>query len=119
MARVLCPGGLAVVLLPNAFGLFGNILHVLHHGEIFDDGQPLQRYATRASWERLLRDNGFVVRDVFGYERELPRTMPDLVAFLRHPQRLGRMLFGHMVPVNLSNMLIFVCTRAAATAAPN
>ncbi len=54
IARVLKPGGKACILLPNAFGLFGNIQYVAKTGDVFDDGQPLQRYATRREWERLL-----------------------------------------------------------------
>ncbi|HEX5692508.1 MAG TPA: class I SAM-dependent methyltransferase, partial [Roseiflexaceae bacterium] len=43
MARVLRPGGRAFVWVPNLFGIFGNITNVLRHGEVHDDGQPLQR----------------------------------------------------------------------------
>ncbi len=112
MARVLRPSGVALVLLPNAFGLFGNITHVLRHGEVYDDGQPLQRYATRASWERLLQYNGLIPDRVIGYEREAPRTLDDLRWFLRRPSKIARLLLSRFVPVNLGNMLIFVCHKA-------
>jgi SAM-dependent methyltransferase len=112
MARVLRPSGVALVLLPNAFGLFGNITHVLRHGEVYDDGQPLQRYATRASWERLLQYNGLIPGRVIGYEREAPRTLDDLRWLLRRPSKIARLLLSRFVPVNLGNMLIFVCHKA-------
>jgi SAM-dependent methyltransferase len=112
MARVLRPSGVALVLLPNAFGLFGNITHVLRHGEVYDDGQPLQRYATRASWERLLQYNGLIPDRVIGYEREAPRTLDDLRWLLRRPSKIARLLLSRFVPVNLGNMLIFVCHKA-------
>jgi SAM-dependent methyltransferase len=111
MARVLRPGGTAVVLLPNTFGLFGNILHVLRHGEVFDDGQPLQRYATRGSWQRLLADHGLLTRHVLVFERAAPRTAQDLYWMLRRPHTFVRAIFGALVPPNLGNMLIFVCDR--------
>ena len=49
--RVLAPGGLALVLLPNLFGLLWTVRHAARTGELFDDGQPLQRYATMREWE--------------------------------------------------------------------
>ena len=99
-------------MLPNAFGLFGNITHVLRHGEVYDDGQPLQRYATRASWERLLQYNGLIPDRVIGYEREAPRTLDDLRWFLRRPSKIARLLLSRFVPINLGNILIFVCHKA-------
>jgi SAM-dependent methyltransferase len=112
MARVLRPTGVALVLLPNLFGLFGNITYVLRHGEVYDDGQPLQRYATRRSWERLLRDNQLIPQDVLRYEREAPRTLYDLRQLLRRPQRIARLLAAPLLPLNLSNNFIFICRKA-------
>lgn len=111
MARVLRPGGTAMVLVPNAYGLFGNILHVLKHGEVFDDGQPLQRYATRGSWQRLLDTHGLRVRKVLSLERAAPRTAYDLAWMLRHPQAFLRVFLGALVPPNLGDQLVFVCDR--------
>lgn len=112
MARVLRSDGVAVILLPNTFGLFGNIWHVLRHGEIFDDGQPLQRYASRASWESLLRTNGLIPERVIPYEREAPRTARDLLWLMRRPWKIGRLLVAPFIPVNLSTILVFVCHKA-------
>jgi SAM-dependent methyltransferase len=109
MARVLRPGGVALVLLPNTFGLFGNIAHVLRHGEVFDDGQPLQRYAARNSWDWLLHNNGLISERVIAYERELPRTLKDLLWTAGHPSKVARILIGPLIPVNLSHILVFVC----------
>jgi SAM-dependent methyltransferase len=74
MARVLHPDGLALVLLPNTFGLLGNIIHVWRTGDVFDDGQPLQRYGTNVQWCRLLELNGLRVVRTLKYERARPRT---------------------------------------------
>lgn len=109
MARVLRPGGTAVVLVPNAYGLFGNVLHVLRHGEVFDDGQPLQRYATPRSWERLLTAHGLAVRGMLALERPTPRTLSDLWWMARRPHTFVRAVFGKLVPPNLGNLLVFVC----------
>lgn len=114
MARVLRPSGVAVVLLPNTFGLFGNIWHVLRHGEIFDDGQPLQRYASRGSWARLLHENGLAPGPVLRYEREAPRTLPDLLWLLQRPGKIGRLLVAPLIPTNLSNILVFICHKVAS-----
>lgn len=111
MARVLRPEGVAVVWLPNAFGVFGNVTHVLRHGEIFDDGQPLQRYASRGSWERLLDENGLTVARVVGYEGALPRTLPDLLWLLPRPWKFVRIAISQVLSVNLADQLIFVCRK--------
>ncbi len=112
MARVLRPEGVAIILVPNAYGIFGNVLHVLRHGEVFDDGQPLQRYATRRSWERLLAEHGLMARRVLVLERPFPRTARDFWWMARRPHTFVRAVFGGLVPANLGDQLIFVCTLA-------
>ncbi len=109
MARVLKPDGMALILLPNAYGLLGNVLHVMRHGDVFVDDQPLQRYATRAWWTRLLEDNGLVVFKTVRYERELPRTRADWAWHLRHPIKLVHALIGPLIPLNLADMFVFLC----------
>lgn len=113
MARVLHPRGVALVLLPNAFGLFGNIAHVWRRGEVFDDGQPLQRYATRGSWEDLLGSHGLRAQRVLVLERPAPRTLRDVRWMLLHPHTFVRVLIGPLVPLNLGDLLVFVCVRDA------
>lgn len=109
MARVLKPGGLALILVPNAYGLVGNVKHVWRHGDVFIDDQPVQRYATRNAWARLLEGNGLVVERVIGYERELPRTWPDFMWLAMHPLKLLRALLAPLMPTNLADSLIFFC----------
>jgi SAM-dependent methyltransferase len=114
MARVLRPAGTAAILVPNTFGLFGNIVYVWRHGEIFDDGQPLQRYACRQSWERLLAANGLQTYRVLGFEQQAPRTVPDLLWMAQRPQKIVRWMMSPLVPLNLSNMFVFLCKKALA-----
>lgn len=111
MARVLHPDGLALILLPNTFGLLGNILYVWRHGDVFDDGQPLQRYGTRSQWCRLLEMNGLRVVRTSKYERALPRTWPDLAWYLARPYRLGRALLAAVIPLNLTSFLVYQCRK--------
>jgi SAM-dependent methyltransferase len=111
MARVLRPRGLALILVPNAYGLLGNIQHVWRHGDVFVDVQPLQRYATRGWWTRLLEENGLSVLRTLRYERELPRTREDIRWHLAHPAKLLRALLGPLVPLNLTDSFVFLCTR--------
>jgi SAM-dependent methyltransferase len=113
ITRILKPGGIACILLPNAFGLFGNIRYVCSTGDVFDDGQPLQRYGTRRFWERLLVDNGLKIIKVVGYgEVEFPRDTDDIIFLLKKPQKLFRLLLSAFIPVNLSNHFVFICSRA-------
>jgi SAM-dependent methyltransferase len=113
VARVLKPTGKACVLVPNAYGLLGNIGHVWRKGEIYDDGQPLQRYATRHTWEKLLEENGLRINRTLGYgEVDLPQTLPDALWLLARPHKLIRYLLTPLIPVNLTNDFVFICVRA-------
>lgn len=112
IARVLKPSGSACILLPNAFGLWGNIRHVWRTGEIFDDGQPLQRYATRRTWESLLIKGGLKIKDVVSYgEVVFPRTFPDAMTLIRRPRKILRYFLNLIIPLNLANHLVFICTK--------
>ena len=112
MARVLGPGGQAMILLPNTFGLLGNVLHVWRTGDVHDDGQPLQRYGTNAQWRQLLESNGLRLVKTVRYEREWPRTREDLLWYLRRPHKLGRVFLAPLIPTNLSSFLIYLCRKA-------
>jgi|SRR5450759_193209 SAM-dependent methyltransferase len=109
IARVLKSNGTACILLPNTYGLFGNILNVVRTGEVFDDGQPLQRYNSRKGWEKLIIDNGLNPFRVIKYEREWPQTKTDLFWYLAHPSKMGRLLISYFVPVNLANCIVYLC----------
>lgn len=111
IARVLKPGGKAVVLLPNSFGLLGNIKYVARHGDIFDDGQPLQRYGTRRVWESILTNSSLKVQKVVGYsEIPTPRTLPDWLWLLKRPQKIVRKFLNLFIPINLTNHFVFICS---------
>lgn len=110
ITRVLKPGGKAVVLLPNSFGLLGNIKYVARHGDIFDDGQPLQRYGTRQVWAFMLANKGLHIDKVLGFsEIPTPRTLPDWIWLLKHPQKIVRKFLNLFIPVNLTNHFVFIC----------
>jgi len=113
IARVLKPSGRACILLPNVFGLFGNIQHAWLTGEVFDDRQPRQRYATRGTWEAMLNMAGLQADRVVGWgEVNRPRTPADLTWLLERPQKIVRAGLAAFVPVNLSNQIIFICRRS-------
>lgn len=113
IARLLTPDGLAAVLLPNAYGLFGNIQHVWRHGEIFDDGQPLQRCATQRTWQALLQRGGLRVEELVPFnEVNLPRTKADMAWLMRRPQRVARGMLAQLTPAHMANQLVFLCRKA-------
>jgi ubiquinone/menaquinone biosynthesis C-methylase UbiE len=112
MARILRPDGLALVLLPNTFGLLGNILHVWRTGDVFDDGQPLQRYGTVAQWRELLERYGLRVTATIKYERAWPRTWEDLVWYILRPHKLARAFLTPLIPLNLASFLVYRCEKA-------
>lgn len=114
MARVLAPGGLALVLVPNTFGLRWNVLYAWSHGDVHDDGQPIQRYATRRQWERVLDAGGLVVARTFGCEKhdDLPSRLSEWWRVVRHPSRLLVPL-APWIPVDMASMFVFVCRKGA------
>lgn len=112
LARLLKPTGRACILLPNAFGLFGNIQHVLTSGEVYDDGQPLQRYATRRTWQVLLEQGGLQVERLVPYsEVNYPRTPQDWWWLAQQPQRVLRAFLARFVPAHFTNQFVFLCRR--------
>lgn len=118
MARVLKQDGMALILVPNSFGLRWNVLHVWRTGDVHDDGQPIQRYGTRRQWQRLIEAAGLEVLRCLGSEgTEGARLGPrDLAGLLRHPSRLLGHLAGRL-PVDLASMLVFLCRPATTKGA--
>lgn len=112
MRRVLKRGGLACVMLPNTYGLFGNIHYALRVGDAFDDGQPLQRYHTRRGWQRMLERAGFEVEQIIAYEREPPASPADVAWLLRRPAKIARVLLAPIIPVNVANCIVYMCRAA-------
>ncbi len=115
IARVLKPAGKACVFLPSSYGLFGNIKHVWQTGDIFDDGQPLQRYNTPKGWHNMLLKNGLRPYRMLKYEREWPHTRSDLFWYLAHPAKIARLFVSLFVPLNLANCIVYLCQRDIPT----
>ena len=112
MARVLTPDGLALVLVPNTFSLLSNVWAAFRTGWPVDDGQPIQRYATRRQWEALLEEGGLVVERTVKYERERPTSLADLRWYLSQPKALIRLLLTLFIPLNLASCFVYLCRRA-------
>jgi SAM-dependent methyltransferase len=112
IARLLKPAGVACILLPNSFGLVGNIQHVWKTGYIFDDGQPLQRYNSRGGWRDLLVKNGLIPFRTIKFERPWPRTWIDFLWYLSHPSKFLRLFAAWFIPLNLANCIVYLCQRS-------
>lgn len=116
IARVLSPRGRACILLPNSFGFLWNFQHVWRTGDVCDDGQPIQRYATRGQWEQLLKNNGLNVEQVIPHNFEYPSGCRAWLSFAK--KSLGWIvvfLIKDFIPVNLANHLVFICSRQKRT----
>lgn len=112
MARVLKPGGEACVLVPNTFGLLWTVRYAKWTGEIAEDDQPLQRYATRGEWQRLLTNNGLQVSRVIGYELPPPISLKMWREYIRDPwMKLLPLALWRFIPVNIASMLVFFCQK--------
>lgn len=114
LARILKADGRACILLPNSFGLLGNIRYVNREGEVFDDGQPLQRYATRRTWTTMLARGGLAVDHIVPFgDITLPRTWRDRIWMAARPQKFVKAGLAALAPLNLANHFIFLCHRAS------
>lgn len=113
IARMLKPTGRACVLLPNVYGLFGNIQYVARTGEVFDDGQPLQRYGTLGTWQALLERGGLTIESIVPYgEISYPRTRRDWLNLLLRPHKVVRGAVASLLPIPLANHFVFLCRLA-------
>ena len=113
LARVLHPDGCAVLLLPNTFSLLCNVYYAFKTGWPINEGQPLQRYASRRQWEQLLESNGLCIRRVVKYEYPRPASLAGFMQYVRRPKLLLRLLLAPFVPLNLANCFVFLCGKAA------
>ncbi|MEO8083185.1 MAG: methyltransferase domain-containing protein, partial [Ardenticatenales bacterium] len=119
MARVVADDGIVLLHVPNAFGLRWNVMHAWRHGDVHDDGQPIQRYATRAQWTRVLEAGGLEVVRVLGYEEMAhhPVGLSGWLGALRHPSRLLVPLAG-LLPVDMASIFVFLCRKAPPVRPP-
>ncbi len=112
ISRTLRGNGMACILLPNTFSLFGNVNYARKYGAAFDDGQPIQRYNTPVGWSHMLTESGLTVRRIIKYELPWPRTRSDWCWYLRRPRKIIHLLAGMALPANLANCHVFLCVRA-------
>lgn len=112
IARVLHPSGIALILLPNSFSLLGNIKHVAIKGEVFDDGQPIQRYNTLIGWKNFLERNGLKIKNIVKYEMERPRTLKDFTWFIKKPNKILHLFVSLLLPTTLANCFVFICIKS-------
>lgn len=113
MARVVRPDGLVCLHVPNTFGLRWNVLHAWRHGDVHDDGQPIQRYGTRRQWERVLEAGGLQVERVLGYDEpsDWPQSPGEWLALPLHPSRMLIPLTSKL-PVDMASIFMFLCRKA-------
>lgn len=109
ISRILKPKGIACILLPNTFSLFGNIFYNIKTGSIYDDSQPLQRYNTYLGWYNMLLNNGLQPYKTFGFELVFPRIWKDFIWYIYHPQKFLRKILSIFLPKNLSNCIVYLC----------
>ena len=109
MCRVLCPNGLACILLPNTYGLLNNVYKAYKTGMSTIDAQPLQRYAARREWELLLEASGFEIVRTVKYEREFPESLADGWWYARHWRELVKLALTPLIPINLATCLVYLC----------
>ena len=112
IARVVRSDGLVGILVPNAYSLL-HTLYVWRHGTAFDDGQPIQRYATRREWIRLIEANGLEVIATVRHTLPIPSNAQDRLWFLSPPLKLIRLFLANALPIDLTDSFLFIGVKAA------
>jgi ubiquinone/menaquinone biosynthesis C-methylase UbiE len=109
MTRVLKSDGRAALLVPNSHHIRA-IYNVYKHGEILDDLQDYERYATRGEWERLFVDCGLQVVSVHKHDMGMARIhKKGHEIFWYAYNTLFRLFGGRWIPLNLTYTFIFIC----------
>lgn len=111
IAHVLKPTGKALIFVPNTFSLFHNVYMAFKTGRPLDDGQPLQRYASRGEWEDLISRNGLRIQTVRKYEMERPVYWRDFIWYIKNWRRAVYLLLSPLVPLNLGMCFVFICEK--------
>ena len=111
MARVVRTDGLVGILVPNAYSLL-HTLYVWRHGTAFDDGQPIQRYATRREWIRMIEANGLAIVATVRHNLPTPSNAQERRWFLSRPMKLVRLLLANALPLDLAESFLFIGIKA-------
>ncbi len=111
MARVVRRDGLVGILLPNAYSLL-HTLHVWRNGTPFDDGQPIQRYATRREWIKLIEANDLMIVATVRHNLPIPSNARERRWFLSRPLKLIRLLVADALPLDLADSFLFLAVKA-------
>jgi ubiquinone/menaquinone biosynthesis C-methylase UbiE len=113
MRRVLRPGGVAAVILPNSYYLVDIIWEVWRTGYSVSHHQPLERFATFREWWDFLESGGLRVVKGYKYNFCFPRSKADWQWYRQHPRKVLNLLVSPFIPFNLSNHFLYVCERKA------
>jgi SAM-dependent methyltransferase len=112
MARVLCPSGQAVILLPNAFYAADLVWWVWRKGRASSHKQPLERFAAFNDWRDLLENNGLKMQHAYKYNFIFPKTRADWDWYKTNPRKLLYWSASQLIPFNFSYSFLFVCSKA-------
>jgi len=109
IVRVLKPGGLSCILVPNSY-FIGHIYMVYRYGIPPSEGFQSfsEEFGTRIEWENLLKENGLIVLRTFKYNKILASRKAGMITTL-----LYNLLLAPITPLNLSYAFIFICTKRA------
>jgi ubiquinone/menaquinone biosynthesis C-methylase UbiE len=112
MQRVMKPGGVAAIYLPNSYYLIDIIFKVWRTGYGVSHRQVLERFATHNEWADFLRENGFQILKSHKYNHIFPQTAYDWKWHWKHPKRIALTLVAPFIPFHLSYHFLFICRKA-------
>jgi len=108
--RILKPGGVLCIMLPNKFWL-GDALQVLFGKEEQQPFQRVERMATVGQWRRLLQLQGFSVQRMIGYVKCSPLIKEGKLRSVR--KFLRSQMLSMLCPVSLAWSVMYLCQRSS------
>lgn len=109
MHRILRPGGIALLVLPNSYYLVDIIWKVMRTGYSPSHKQALERFATFREWYDFIEEHGFKIDRAYKYNLRFPRSIEDLRWYRAHPRKVLNLFVSPFMPFNLSYHFVFVC----------
>jgi hypothetical protein len=82
------------------------------HGNGPSHDQPIDRFATKNEWRKLIENNGLTIQKIFHHNILFPRTKRDWGYLLKRPKKILAFFLSPFIPKNLSYSFLYICRRA-------
>jgi ubiquinone/menaquinone biosynthesis C-methylase UbiE len=107
--RVLNPGGIIAIFVPNSYYIIDIIWKVLRTGYGINHRQPLERFATINEWADYLEKNDLEIEKCYKFNFLFPISREDWHYYSHRIHRIILPIIGLFIPRNLSYSFLYIC----------